>query len=681
MSIDASLYKKWLYKRNKGINPKDVAPKSKKQYWYQCTNVLCKKIFQTEPARKCPCCFGKFLCEDEDCVICFNKSVASHEKAIYWSPKNKLTPREVNKNTAFKYWFDCECGHEFHKIVKNITAKGGWCIYCAKKGLCEDEDCERCYEHSLASNDKAEFWSEKNDRTPRDVFKGSIEKYLFDCDCGHEFLMSPESINKGYWCQYCCNKSVKLCDDEECERCYERSFASHEVASYWSKRNERTARQTFKVSDKPCYLDCICGHEIQTSPFAVKYSDSWCPYCPSIPKELCEDDDCEFCYDKSFASCDKSEYWSSYNDKTPRQVPKTKRVKAWFVCENNHEIEKNVSAVTNGSWCQECKLEKTKKEVIKKEKEKVVVQKEKKACNVSIGNTFASHQSVKYWLYEKNEDLKPEDVTLKSHKEIWFKCGDCDHDFNALAYNISRGGWCPYCAKPGKKLCDDKDCDMCFQKSFASYSKAKFWSERNKKTPRQVFKSTSSDSYWFDCPKCNHDFIATTAHISKGGWCPYCAGQKMCFSKDCDMCFRMSFASHKRAKYWSDINEISPRKVFKCTSDKYYIDCMECGHVLHMQLAAISNGQNCAYCSRGGLCEDDDCDHCFQKSFASLEKSRFWSKKNKETARMVRRHSNQIFSFDCSCGHRFESRLSDITRGNWCPYCSPNPKQLCEDKN
>ena len=85
------------------------------------------------------------------------------------------------------------------------------------------------------------------------------------------------------------------------------------------------------------------------------------------------------------------------------------------------------------------------------------------------------------------------------------------------------GSWCHYCAN--HKLCDRDDCAYCYNKSFASHEKAKYWSSNNDVTPRQVFKSSSS-KYYFDCNVCNRTFPSSPARISCGGsWCPNCVNK------------------------------------------------------------------------------------------------------------------------------------------------------------
>jgi hypothetical protein len=55
------------------------------------------------------------------------------------------------------------------------------------------------------------------------------------------------------------------------------------------------------------------------------------------------------------------------------------------------------------------------------------------------------------------------------------------------------------------KLCQNNNCQICFDNSFASHERSKFWSNKNLKTSRLTFKS-SKDKYIFNCDKCNHSF-------------------------------------------------------------------------------------------------------------------------------------------------------------------------------
>ena len=109
---------------------------------------------------------------------------------------------------------------------------------CSSKRLCDNVDCQTCFEKSFSSHEKSKYWSVKNgDVKPIQVFKGSSNKYWFDCICGHSFESALGNIaTSNQWCPYCSNPPHKLCE-KDCQRCFEKSFASHEKSKYWSDKN------------------------------------------------------------------------------------------------------------------------------------------------------------------------------------------------------------------------------------------------------------------------------------------------------------------------------------------------------------------------------------------------------------------------------------------------------------
>ena len=151
------------------------------------------------------------LCSNEKCKKCYLKSFASHEKSRYWSNNNKLTPREVFKSSGTKYIFKCgDCEHSFESGLNNIT-KNFWCPFCPNQKLCQNKECKTCYEKSFASHPKSKYWSIKNKDLPRDVFKSSGTKYIFDCYlCNHEYEGTLNNITNGNnWCSCTVNKTEK----------------------------------------------------------------------------------------------------------------------------------------------------------------------------------------------------------------------------------------------------------------------------------------------------------------------------------------------------------------------------------------------------------------------------------------------------------------------------------------
>jgi len=216
---------------------------------------------------------------------------------------------------------------------------------------------------------------------------------------------------------------------------------------------------------------------------------------------------------------------------------------------------------------------------------------------------------------------------------------------------------CPYITNI-KKLCDIEDCKICYEKSFASHEKVKYWSKENKILPRKVFKS-SHTKYMFNCD-CNHIFEAALNKISVNTWCPYCASRKLCDNESCIKCYEKSFASHEKSKFWSNENTILPRKVFKSSGTKYMFNC-ECGHIFEAALYNINKNTWCPYCSNKKLCDDESCIKCYEKSFASHEKSKYWSEINNIKPRCIFKKSIRKYSFNCpNCNNIYKTSLYNI---------------------
>ncbi len=435
--------------------------------------------------------------------ITFERSFASHEKSKYWSSKNgDITPRDIAKSTHTKYIFNCVCGHEFETSPNKISI-GRWCPYCASVRLCNNEDCKKCFDKSFASNEKSKFWSDKNDLQPREVFKFSLNKYLFNCECGHEFEIGISSVSNKQWCSYCCIPSQKLCNNESCQQCFNKSFASHEKSQYWSEKNKLKSREVFKMSHNKYIFNCTkCNHEFESSLDNITHGNTWCPYC--VNKKICDNNNCNKCFQISFASYEKSKYWSNKNKVLPRNVIKGSKEKYIFNCiDCNHEFETSLNSVSKGSWCPFC----TNQQLCNNEN-----------CKLCFEKSFASHEKSQFWS-DKNE-LKPRNVFKSSGKKYIFNC-ICGHEFDILLNSLSSDGhWCPYCSNPPQKLCDDENCQSCFEKSFASHEKSKFWSIKNELKPRNVFKG-SRYKYIFNC-KYGHEFQIQVYNISCNQWCSKC---------------------------------------------------------------------------------------------------------------------------------------------------------------
>lgn len=159
--------------------------------------------------------------------------------------------------------------------------------------------------------------------------------------------------------------------------------------------------------------------------------------------------------------------------------------------------------------------------------------------------------------------------------------------------------------------------------------------------------------------------------ISNGQFCPFCSNTKLCSLVECETCFEKSFASSDKAEFWSaEKNKQTPREVFIYSNKKFWFECGKCKHSFEARLAHVSNGKFCSFCSNRRLCSLDECKTCFEKSFASSSKAKFWSvEKNKQSPRGVFLSSHKKYWFECEKKHKFSSSPNYISSGAWCPKC------------
>ncbi len=139
-------------------------------------------------------------------------------------------------------------------------------------------------------------------------------------------------------------------------------------------------------------------------------------------------------------------YWDhEQNDELkifPSKITIGSSRKAWFKCPiDNHRWQASVTAIGRGSWkrgnsgCPGCSG-------------KVVTEK---------GSLLKNYPEFieKYWNFEKNGelDLFPNELTIGTRKEAWFRCVTDNYEWNSRIADITRGYWkfgnsgCPRCSK------------------------------------------------------------------------------------------------------------------------------------------------------------------------------------------------------------------------------------------
>lgn len=273
--------------------------------------------------------------------------------------------------------------------------------------------CIETEQHHLLSQ-----WDEgKNGRLKPDMLETrSRQKVWWRCEKGHSWQAALDSrVYLGRSCPYCANQAVLLGENDM-------TTVAPEMAKLWhpTRNGALLPSDVMAGSKKRVWWRCEKGHEWQARADAIKAGGA-CPYCSgryAIPGET----------DLATTHPHILSYWSDKNKLRPTDVTAGATGKVWWVCEKGHEWEAAVySVAVNGCRCPYC----AGKRVIPGETDLATLRPD----------------LTEQWYQPLNGSLTPEDVTLGSHKKVWWQCRD-GHVWQAFVYARTRqkGSGCPVCA-------------------------------------------------------------------------------------------------------------------------------------------------------------------------------------------------------------------------------------------
>lgn len=151
-----------------------------------------------------------------------------------------------------------------------------------------------------------------------------------------------------------------------------------------------------------------------------------------------------------------------------------------------------------------------------------------------------------------------------------------------------------------------------------------------------------------------HEWLATFDSIKRGSWCPHCAGTAPLSLKECQ-----EFALNKGGECVStNYKNNNTNMKWKCSD----------GHKWVTPFSIIKN--NGAWCP-----------HCAEKAPLSLEQCQELAiSKGGKCLSTEYKNTKTKMNWQCSDGHEWTARFSDIKKGSWCPQCSSGrSEQLCRE--
>jgi very-short-patch-repair endonuclease len=341
------------------------------------------------------------------------------------------------KNGKTKVIIICKTHGEFSQIAYSHTA-GFNCVKCAnppKYSTIEWVDFANKTHNNKFNYSKVEY-------------KKSNIHVTIICNDHGSFQQTPDDhIDRG------CVKCNK--DNAPQKLPLEKSFLykNEEKSKFWSAKNKLKPEHVSASSGEKIIFDCNCGREFTMTLHCVQ-SGQWCPCCSGI--SLCDNNNCKYCYEKSFASSHRASQWSEDNECDPRDVSKFTHDEYIFNCDKcPHTFSKPLSAISGkNGWCPYCKN----KELCDGN------------CKTCFKQSFASNIMAKYWS-DKNGDITPRMCFKGSKNTYIFDCPYCEKDYKCTLDHINKGSWCP-CSinktetKLFKHLTDNYKFDITKGKSF-----------------------------------------------------------------------------------------------------------------------------------------------------------------------------------------------------------------------
>ncbi len=190
--------------------------------------------------------------------------------------------------------------------------------------------------------------------------------------------------------------------------------------------------------------------------------------------------------------------------------------KAWWICKScRHKWQTQISVRKKGHGCPQCAHYKTGKDNASL-----------KESNKSLLAVFPD--VIKVWNYQKNGELKPDNLAAGSNKKVWWKCSECGKEWQTTIYAKAKFGTTTC------KECTFKHLDRSYYvkpgiNDLASCNKrvsAEWDYEKNGDLKPEDVPAHSATKVWWKCEK-GHRWQASVLSRTKEGYrgCPVCANR------------------------------------------------------------------------------------------------------------------------------------------------------------
>ena len=255
-----------------------------------------------------------------------------------------------------------------------------------------------------------------------------------------------------------------------------------------------------------------------------------------------------------------------------------------------------------------------------------------------------------------NRGLKPSEVSLFSHRKVWWKCLG-GHEWEATVTDRSAGRGCPFCA--GRRV-KEGDNDLT---TLLPQVAAEWHPTLNEGLLPCHVTLYSNKNVWWKCRSCGQEWKAIINNRTRGSGCPECKNHHTLSEETC-----LANVNQILASEWHPTKNgsLTPHNVLAFSKKKVWWICEN----KHEWLATILNrgyGTECPYCSGRKLLRGEN---DLETRRPELVKEWHAIKNGSLKPSDFAVYSNKSVWWKCSKEHEWQSKINYRSHGAECPECT-----------
>ena len=266
---------------------------------------------------------------------------------------------------------------------------------------------------------------------------------------------------------------------------------------------------------------------------------------------------------------------------------------------------------------------------------------------------------LKEWNYEKNTDIRPEDVAAGTNRKIWWKC-ERGHEWQTSAKDRNKGYKCPYCSNR-KILTGYNDI------STINPGMLEIWDfAKNKDVDPYKTAAWSSKTVAFHCKKCGYEWNDTIQYrATKKNKCPQCEQENRHIQRT-DFKTLIDTNPELLSEWDYEKNGALTPENINVNSIRYIWWKCEQGHSWKSRIKERLKGKGCPTCNH-----TENKRPVLAEERPDLINEWNYEKNGDLLPDTVYPGSDRKVWWKCSkCGYEYELRIKERCKKKHCPVCS-----------